>query len=254
MQDMLADNGVFFQERKWQSESWFHHERRISMKLHVFSAATTSRAVLAFCHAQGIHPEIVEVNLMEGEHHNPEFAALNPNRMVPLLEDGDFVLSEASAILRYLARKTESPLYPKDLQDRARIDEMMAWFESNFYRDFGAQYIYPQLMPHHKRETDEVNAGTIRWGRDQSKRWLEILDTHYLAGGKNFLVGDKLSIADLLGASILSLGDLVKCSLDAYPNVRHWYHGIRGHESWSAINGSFAGFAESLGSASFVAL
>jgi len=42
---------------------------------------------------------------MKGEHYQPEYVAINPNRMVPVLEDGDFRLTESSAILKYLAEK-----------------------------------------------------------------------------------------------------------------------------------------------------
>ena len=81
------------------------------MDLYVNQAATTSRAVLAFCDAASIAVEVKDVDIMRGEQHQPAFAALNPNRLVPLLVDDDFVLTEAPAILRYLASKAESPLY-----------------------------------------------------------------------------------------------------------------------------------------------
>ena len=59
----------------------------------------------------------------------PPYSGLNPNRLIPTLEDGDFVLTENSAILKYLAEKTGSPAYPKDLKQargarhRARAGE-----------------------------------------------------------------------------------------------------------------------------------
>src|SRR4051812_17055316 len=124
------------------------------MDLYVFRAATTSRAVLAFCDAANIDVTVKDVDLMKGEQHQPPFATLNPNGLVPVLVDDGFVLTEASAILRYLANKTRSPLYPDDLRARARVDELLAWFEANFYKDFGFQYVYPSVMPHHARGSD----------------------------------------------------------------------------------------------------
>ncbi len=224
------------------------------MDLYVNQAATTSRAVLAFCHAAGLDVVVKDVDLMRGEHHQPAFAALNPNRLVPVLVDGDFVLTEASAILRYVANKTRSPLYPDDLRTRARIDEVMAWFEANFYKDFGFQYVYPQLMPHHARSTSEATRGAVEWGRDKSRTWLSILDQHFLRGGGAYLVGERISIADFFGASILSLGELVHCSFDAYPNVARWYGSVTSHPSWEAINVAFRGFAASLRDKDFVRL
>jgi glutathione S-transferase len=224
------------------------------MDLYANPAATTSRAVLAFCEAEGVPITLKNIDLMQGEHHQPAFRALNPNGQVPVLDDDGFVLTEASAILRYLAGKTGSALYPTDPQARARVDELVAWFEANFYKDFGFQYVYPQVMPHHARGSDEATRGAIEWGRTKSLQWLTVLDQHYLAGGKRHLVGDRLSIADYFGASILSLGELVGCTFEAYPNVRRWYDAMREDPSWAKINAAFEGFAASLRGQSFVGL
>ena len=55
------------------------------------------------------------VDILTGAHHREPYSTMHPNRLVPLLEDGDFRLSESSAILKYLADKPDSPTYPKDL-------------------------------------------------------------------------------------------------------------------------------------------
>ena len=224
------------------------------MRLYMNEATTTSRAVLAFCRSLEIPMETVSVDLMSGEHHQPPFCELNPNRMVPVLEDQGFVLTESSAILRYLATKTGSPMYPTDLQERARVDELMAWFESNFYKDFGYQFVYPQLFPHHSRGSDAANQATVAFGREQAAKRLTVLNDHYLGDGRRYLAGDRLTIADFHGASILSLGELVRCCLDPYPEVATWYGRIRDLESWSSVNHAFEGFAASLGDQSFVGL
>ena len=86
-----------------------------------------------------------------------------------MLEDGDFRLTESAAILRYLAEKTGSPAYPKDLKQRARVNELMDWFNSNFYRDWGYGLIYPQLFPHLKREDAEAQEATVAWGKESRR-------------------------------------------------------------------------------------
>jgi glutathione S-transferase len=226
----------------------------IVMKLYLDPVATTSRAVLALCHHAQLDAAIEPVRLMQGEHHQPPLSRLNPNRLVPVLDDAGFVLTEASAILRYLARRAGSRLYPEPLREAARVDELMAWFESNFYRDFGYQYIYPQLMPHHRRSSDEATQGTIHWGRDQSLRWLAVLDGHFLAHGNPYLLGDALSIADFFGGSILSLGQLVGCRFDDFPNVARWQSALERLESWRLANADYRRFAESLAGMPFVEL
>src|SRR5438034_6846413 len=75
------------------------------MKLYYHPVSTTSRPVWLFIAENDIKCELRVVDLMKGEHYQPEFVAINPNRMVPVLEDGDFRLTESSAILKYLAEK-----------------------------------------------------------------------------------------------------------------------------------------------------
>jgi len=57
----------------------------------------------------------------------PEYAALNPMQKVPTLVDGDTVVWQSNTILRYLANKTRSPLYPADAAQRSRIERWMDW-------------------------------------------------------------------------------------------------------------------------------
>ena len=93
-----------------------------------------------------------------------------------MLEDGDLKLTESSAILKYLADKIGSPAYPKDLKQRAKVNEAMDWINTNFYRDWGYNLCYPQLFPHMKRRSDEAQAATLEMGKENAKRWLKLLD------------------------------------------------------------------------------
>ena len=110
---------------------------------------------------------------MTGAHMQPPYSAINPNCLVPMLEDGDLKLTESSAILKYLADKIGSPAYPKDLKQRAKVNEMMDWINTNFYREWGYNLCYPQLFPHLKRRSDEAQAATLEFGKANAKRWLQ---------------------------------------------------------------------------------
>jgi glutathione S-transferase len=59
--------------------------------------------------------------------HEPGFLALNPNAQVPVLIDGDFVLWESSAIMRYLAERGDGALIPSDRQQRALMEQWLSW-------------------------------------------------------------------------------------------------------------------------------
>ena len=106
------------------------------MKLYYHPVSTTSRPVVLFAAESGIELDYQIVDLFTGDQYKPEYSAINPSHQVPVLDDGEFRLTESSAILKYLADKTGSPAYPQDLRKRARVNERMDWFNTGFYRDF----------------------------------------------------------------------------------------------------------------------
>jgi glutathione S-transferase len=207
--------------------------------------SVTSRPVRLFIAESGIDVDEQIVDLMTGEHYQDAFTAINPNRLVPVLEDGDLRLTESSAILKYLADKIDSPAYPKDLKQRARVNEVMDWFNSNFYRDYGYGLVYPQLFPHHKRRSDEAQAATIAWGKERSLVWLQLLNDSWI-GSKPCLCGDRITIADHFGVCILTLGEVIRCDFSPYPNIQRWLGSIKTLNSWPQINEALNGFAEAV--------
>ena len=95
------------------------------MKLYYSPLSTASRPLLMFIADNDIDVDLQLVDLMSGEHVKPPYLALNPSGLVPTLEDGDFRLTECSAILKYLADKISSPTYPRELRQRARIENRL---------------------------------------------------------------------------------------------------------------------------------
>lgn len=223
------------------------------MKLHFHPVSTASRPVALFLAEANIAYEPVIVDLMTGAHKAPAFLKLNPSGMVPVLEDGDFVLTESSAILKYLADKFESPAYPKDLKKRARVNECMDWVNSNFYREFAYHMVYPQIFPMHARTPEAAQESLLSWGKSKTEHFLEILDKN-LIGSNKFLCGDEITIADYFAAEIFSCGDLIGASYAKFPNVDRWMKSMRALPSWSKVNEAVEGFAASLKGKSFVAV
>jgi glutathione S-transferase len=224
------------------------------MKLYFHPASTTSRVVQQFAVDQGIELDYQVIDLFTGEHVKPEFAKINPSQLVPVLEDGDFRLTECSAIVKYLADKVGSPAYPKELKERARVNELMDWFNSNLYKDFAYGLVYPQTFPSHKRPADAVQAGTLEWGKQKTQSWLKILDQSLIGPGKQYLCGDKITLADYLGAEMVYLGEMVGCGYSAYPNIERWMKNMKALKSWPRVHETIDGFAASLKGKSFVGI
>ena len=216
------------------------------MKLYMHPVSMTSRPVRLFIHDNKIPCEEHVVDLMTGEHYKEPFTQLNPNRLVPVLEDDGFKLTESSAILKYLADKINSPTYPKDLKQRAKVNEIMDWLNTNFYREYGYGLCYPQIFPNHKRRSDEAHTATVEWAANNAKVWLGLLNDYWIGPRTNYLVGNQLSIADYLGAGLVSLGEIIRIDFGKYPNVKRWLDTMKKQPSWGEVNQAFYGFAEAV--------
>jgi glutathione S-transferase len=224
------------------------------MKLYMHPVSMTSRPVRLFIAENKIPVEEQVVDLFTGEHYKEPYSSMNPNHLVPMLDDGDLRLTESSAILKYLADKINSPAYPKDLKKRAKVNEIMDWFNTNFYRDWAYGMIYPQIFPHHKRPTEEIHSGTIAWGKERSAMWMQILNDFWIGPKKKYLCGDEITIADYFGIGLLTLGEVVRCDLAKYPNVQRWVNNMKKLQNWAKVNEVFYGLVENVKSQQFVAI
>jgi len=216
------------------------------MKLYYHPASTTSRPLMLFAAENGIKMDMQVVDLFTGEHYQPPFAeGVNPNRQVPVLEDDGFRLTESATILKYLAVKTKSPLYPEGLKERARVNERIDWINTQLNRDLCYGLVYPQAFPHHKRPSDEHQKGTLSWAKERAAGWLKVLNDHII--GKNeYLCGNQITIADYYGASFVATSNIIGSDLAAYPNIKRWLGNMKKLKSWAKTWEVVDGFAGSL--------
>jgi len=209
------------------------------VKLYHHPVSTTSRPVVLFAMENGIDLDYELVDLFTGAQYKPEYSAINPSHQVPVLQDGDFRLTESSAILKYLADKVRSPAYPTDLQKRARVNERMDWLNTGFNRDFSYGFLYPQIFPFMRRSDDAVQAGTVAWGKEKALGWLKVLDQDLIGSRSAYLCGDDITIADYLGSMMMLGGEAIDCKLGSYPNVCRWLGNMKKLKSWDKVNEAF---------------
>ena len=76
------------------------------------------------------------VDLQAGDNMKPEYLALNPQHNIPCVKDGEFVGNESRAVAAYLASKyaKDDSLYPKDLETRYKVDQMLFFDMGQFYK------------------------------------------------------------------------------------------------------------------------
>ena len=128
----------------------------------------------------------------------PEFLALNPNAMVPVLVDGDFVLWESNSICRYLAGKHgRDDLLPQEPQARAGVEQWMDWQATELNSSW--RYAFMALVRRNPGFADpqQVAASAAAWNCN-----IGILDRHLAANGP-FAAGKAFTLADIvLGLSL----------------------------------------------------
>lgn len=224
------------------------------MKLYYHPISTTSRPIVLFAAESRIPLELQVVDLFTGEHMQPPYAALNPNKLIPTLQDGDFILTENSAILKYLADKIDSPAYPKDLQQRARVNERMDWTSTQLCSDLVYALVYPQIFDTHKRRSEEAQAATLERGKERAQAWLKVLDEHVLGPRNQYLCGDAITIADYHASSYVALAEVIGSDLSAYPAVKRWLGRMKALQSWRQVYEVIDGFAASLKDKTMVAV
>ena len=216
------------------------------MKLYYHPVSTTSRPVALFVMENNLPVELHTVDLMKGEHMQPPYAQVNPSKLVPVLEDGDFRLTESSAILKYLAEKSGSSAYPKDLKARARVNERMDWINTQLCRDLAYGLLYPQIFPHHKRPSDELQKGQLAWAKERAQGWMKVLDQSLIGPKQKYLCGDEITIADYFASSFVSLAEFIRADFSPYPNLKRWYERMKGLKQWNKAHEVFYGFAGSM--------
>lgn len=127
-----------------------------------------------------------------------EFRQLNPNALVPVLQDGDFVLWESNSICRYLVRKSGHPsLLGSDLQQMAKVEQWMDWQAGELNPAW--RYAFMALVRQHPDFTDPA---LITQSVQQWQQKLQILDAELGKTGA-FICGKHFTLADiLLGLSL----------------------------------------------------
>ncbi|MBB5723260.1 glutathione S-transferase [Loktanella ponticola] len=145
-----------------------------------------------WCAAElGVAVERVDIGGAFGGNHTDEFTAMNPNRSIPVLIDGDFVLWESNAIVRYLCAEYGHDYWNlQSTQEAGLAEQWMDWYLTTLHPPMRALFWQLIRTAPAAREQDIINKAIL----DGAKLW-EILD-HHLAT-RDFILGDQVSMADI---------------------------------------------------------
>jgi len=160
---------------------------------------------------------------------SPGFLSISPAGAVPVLKDGDFVLSESLAMNLYIARKAGGPLAPADDRETALMEKWAL---------YGMTAIEPDALAifyaHAEgRAGTTEGAAAIAEAADRLRRPLAVLNAHLREHGQ--MVGGRFTVADINMAEILRYGEAEPGLLGPWPEVRRWLSACQARPAFKAM-------------------
>lgn len=165
----------------------------------------------------GVKYEHINAGMTFGVVNEPWFRSMNPNGLIPTIQDGGFSLWESNAIVRYLASKyADGSLYPTSLEARADADRWMEWCTSTMSSAMAPVFVGLVRTPPEQR-----NAKAI----DDACRKLEtlagLLDAHL--AGKRFMTGDNFTMGDIPVGCFIHRWYVLPIERPRFANLLAWY-------------------------------
>jgi glutathione S-transferase len=201
----------------------------MSIVLHAFPPSPRAFKVLFAANHLGLEYRLRFVDLVAGEQRAPEFAALNPNRCMPVLVDGDYVLWESNAILEYFAaQRPESNFLPQDARTRLQASKWLYW-ESAHWDPACAIFIFERVVKP-ALKMGETAQSEIARGTGLFNRLAGILDSEF--DRHRYVGGETLTAADFAIVSPMCCAERAGFPLEDYPAIRRWIGEMQALPAW----------------------
>lgn len=187
------------------------------------------RKALWIAHELGLEFESIDAGGAFGVVNEPQYRERNPNGLVPMLEDGDFVLWESNTIVRYLSAEygAEQGWYLDDPRQRALADKWMDWTTSSFAAPFRPLFWGMLRTPENERDWTAINAA-----REKCAELLAIVDKTLAT--QPYLSGEQIGMGDIpLGCFAYAWFEMPIERPDL-PNLQAWYERLKARPAYKA--------------------
>ncbi|MFY9316061.1 MAG: maleylacetoacetate isomerase [Burkholderiales bacterium] len=187
------------------------------MKLHTYFRSSAAFRVRIALNLKGLAYDAAFVHLARGEHRQPDYAALNPQALLPTLEDASHLLTQSLAIIEYLEEtRPRPPLLPKDPFERARVRSLALLIACEIHPLNNLRVLtYLKRAPGQSEE--QVNAWYRHWIADGLvKLEAQLAGT---AGTGRYSHGDAPTLADCCLVPQVFNAQRYQCDTTAYPTT-----------------------------------
>lgn len=169
----------------------------------------------------GLAYERMDVGGAFGGNDTPAYRAMNPNGLVPVIEDDGFVLHESNAIVRYLcARHGAHALWPEDVRERADVDRWMEWQSTEFTPAMRDAFWQLVRTPEAQRDARALAASLAK-----SEKYAAILDAHLAT--REWMALGRFTAADLVNGCAAHRWLHLPAARTPRPHLERWYARLR---------------------------
>jgi glutathione S-transferase len=185
--------------------------------------------VLWCCEEMGLKYERIDAGGQFGVVNTPQYRALNPNGLVPTIEDGPFVLWESNSIVRYLtAKHSPGKLWPEELKTRAVADKWMDFMLTTFWPAFRPLFWNLVRTPIDQRDPQAMEESRLK-----TAEVLGYLDSHLK--NRTYVAGDDLTMGDIpMGCGVWRWYGL-QFERPELPNLQRWFDNLRQRPAYQNI-------------------
>lgn len=199
--------------------------------LHFHPFSGNSRKATFLLNHLGLAHDAHVVDLYAGAQRAPDFLAMNPMGLVPVLIDGELTLPESNAILRHLSRAHAPELEGRTQQERAHVDRWMSWQLAHLTPAMTVMNLERTIKP--KMTGQAPDPDTLTRLRAELDPILDILETQ-LQSTPGFVCGEMPTLADFALGPYVDSTPLSGVTYEAYPAIDAWLGRLRALEGWPA--------------------
>ena len=207
------------------------------IKLYGNNFSFNSNKVRFAANAMGVAYEFQSVDLAAGEQRQETFLKVNPVGRIPALSDGDFLIFESNAIMRYLAEKTNSPLYPKELQKHSIVNQWLDFGSIHIGGAMGKIFFNTIVYKFVNAPRDE---NSLKEGRQFLANFLKNVEAQL--SKSSYICGNEMTLADLNILAILDPCEVTGSDISAFPKVVAWRKTLQAQELYQKVFPSFTEF------------
>jgi len=181
------------------------------------------------CDELGLAYERIDCGGKFGINDTPAYLAMNPNGLVPVIDEDGFILYESNAIVRYLAAR-DPRLFPQEPRRRADVDRWMEWQSTGFTPAQTQAFWMLIRTPEPQRDMAAVEASRVK-----SEKHAAVLDQHL--AGHRYLTGDTFTAADIVVGCAAHRWLNLPLARQPRPHLERWYGELKARPASRQVTG-----------------